>query len=187
MMDKGESIMDESMIDRVDRLGNLFAEFVNVSFREQAVAFGSPMPLTYPQFVALLYVQRHPRCTVGDLAKGLRVSYPSATHMAQRLHDKGLLKKHPLPMDRRVVRLEVTEEGVRVAEKVKEARRGRIQSALGKLDEGQRRVLVETLDHFLTTMTSTGVVKAADLCLRCGTEGDDECPLIGAQVGYRCK
>jgi DNA-binding MarR family transcriptional regulator len=179
--------MDSDMVSRADRLGSLFADLVNVAFREQSVVSGSPTPLTYPQYVALLYVQNHPRCTVGDLARGLRISYPSATHMAQRLYQKGLVNKSPFAADKRVVRLEVTEEGSRVAEKIKEARHQRIQFALGKLEETDRIQLMDVLDRFITTMTSAGVVKAEDLCLRCGTDGDEKCPLIGAQVGYHCK
>ncbi len=178
---------DTNVVARAERLGSLFAEFVRVAFREKAVEVGSPLPLTYPQYSALRYLQSHPRCTVGELARGLRVSYPSATHMAQRLYQKGLVKKHPLPMDKRVVRLEVTEEGNRVIESVRETQRREVQSALDKLDASERAKLLSVLDNFITAMTSSGMVRAEDLCLRCGTDGDDRCPLIGAQVGYRCR
>src|SRR5215212_3240797 len=65
------------------------------------------------QYQALLAIKGHPgrdRVTVGELARELLVAHHSASELADRLAEKGLLQRFPDERDRRRVLLELTPE-----------------------------------------------------------------------------
>jgi len=65
------------------------------------------------QYQALLAIKGHPgrdRVTVGELARELLVAHHSASKLADRLAEKGLLQRFPDERDRRRVLLELTPE-----------------------------------------------------------------------------
>jgi len=73
----------------------------------------APLPpdLTMRQMHVLISVARHPGLTSHELSDQLQVSPPTASGLIDRLADKGLVERTADPADRRVRRLNLSDEG----------------------------------------------------------------------------
>jgi DNA-binding MarR family transcriptional regulator len=78
--------------------------------RQRAVVDLSPS-----QISALATIERGGPVTLGELAALEHVQPPSVTVVVTRLEEKGLVIRRQDPRDRRVVRVETTKEGRRLA------------------------------------------------------------------------
>ena len=67
--------------------------------------------LTLPQCNALLTIRDHAPFTIKEFAERLHVSAPSASVMADKLVEMGLVARSTNPADRRAVLIELTSEG----------------------------------------------------------------------------
>jgi DNA-binding MarR family transcriptional regulator len=69
-------------------------------------------PLSRPAIRAIIHLHQHGRRTMGELARGLDVSFGWASRIARELEDAGLLAREPDPDDRRVVRVSLTPSAI---------------------------------------------------------------------------
>lgn len=67
--------------------------------------------VTQTQFLVLLAVHSYGRCTMGTLARNMRVRMPTATGIIDRLVRDGFVRRSPCPEDRRQVFVELTPKG----------------------------------------------------------------------------
>lgn len=81
----------------------------------------------------LATVARHGPLPVGELAAAERVRPASATTMAGRLEEDGLVRRVPSDADRRVVMVEVTEAGQARLEEMRARRESWLATRLGRL------------------------------------------------------
>jgi len=77
-----------------------------------------PVGLTNAQWVPLLKLHLGQAATVAELARGCQVDAGSMTRMLDRLETKGLIRRVRSTEDRRVVNLELTEEGRAAARQI---------------------------------------------------------------------
>jgi DNA-binding MarR family transcriptional regulator len=78
----------------------------------------APLGVSAAQFVILLNVAQARASCAADLAREQSTDTGSMTRMIDRLVRKGLLRRARDPEDRRVVRLELTEPGRRLARRL---------------------------------------------------------------------
>ena len=147
----------------------------------------SSAQVTYAQYEALRYVQSHPYTSVGDLAHGLRTSYPSTTNMVARLTRKGLMKKKGMQSDKRIVRLILTPAGEQLVEQVREERGKRIAEIMGAMSLVEREHFMAALDNFITAAGRCGLADPKDLCLSCGPGSMTDCALQHVREDYQCR
>ena len=76
---------------------------------------------TLPQWVPLYRIHRGDANTVADLARKCTVDAGAMTRLLDRLERKGLCRRVRCDDDRRVVRIELTPDGVALAERVPQA------------------------------------------------------------------
>ncbi|MGH6965500.1 MAG: MarR family winged helix-turn-helix transcriptional regulator [Phenylobacterium sp.] len=91
------------------------------------------MGLTSQQHQALLAVRAHSgteAMTVGELAESLLIRNHSALGLAERLIERGLLRRAPSPQDRRRVLLYLTVDGARHLEGISRNNLGQLKSTL---------------------------------------------------------
>lgn len=74
-----------------------------------------PAGLTNAQWVPLLKIHSGTATTVAELARECQLDAGSMTRMLDRLEAKGMLRRVRTSRDRRIVNLELTEEGRKVA------------------------------------------------------------------------
>lgn len=179
--------METSGLVRAKRLGDVFAQLVRISLSEDVINSLTEVDVTFSQFETLRYIQRHPLSTVGDLANGLHISYPSATNMVARLHSKGLIQKRGLRSDRRIVRLALTDEGTRLAESVVCERTARVGRILDEMNPTERERFLSGLEEFIISAVRIGYGDSDSLCLNCGPDRIDDCALLKADATHKCR
>jgi DNA-binding MarR family transcriptional regulator len=79
------------------------------------------------------------------LADELGVALPNATGIVTRLVDRGVIERGHDPEDRRVVRVQLTDDGRALIGEMEEARRARMRRLVGALDDAQQRRLIQSV------------------------------------------
>lgn len=102
--------------------------------------------ITLPQLRALAHVLRQPESTLGELAEHLAVSAPSASALADRLVQQGLLDAKIPPENRRRVSLVVTSAGEKIVERATRLWQTELARRLTSLTEEELRVVIGALD-----------------------------------------
>ena len=90
--------------------------------------------------------------TASELADRLRIGNSRLTPLIDRLAKKGLLTRAESGDDRRVRRLELTESGLSVAQRMQTFETHLHQQLLAKFPAGERPVLMDTLQHLKAAM-----------------------------------
>ncbi|WP_405909958.1 MULTISPECIES: MarR family winged helix-turn-helix transcriptional regulator [unclassified Streptomyces] len=78
---------------------------------------------------------------MADLAARLEVVPRAVTTLVDGLEASGMVRRAPDPTNRRVIRIEVTEEGRKALGELRAARRSAAEEILSPLTDGQREVL----------------------------------------------
>ena len=71
----------------------------------------APLELSAAQFIVIASLVGEERKSASDLCKGISYDAGAMTRMLDRLEGKGLIRRNRSPEDRRLVHLELTEEG----------------------------------------------------------------------------
>ena len=157
-------------------LADLFSETVLKTLTLRLIEETSEVELTHSQYQALSYLYRHGRCTVGHIAEGLSVSYPASTKLVTRLAEKGLATRTEGASDRRQAEVDLTDAGRAVVTELRRLRQERFATVLSRLSSADRAALTQGLERFvIAAVQDEGVNR--DICLRCGTDRLDECPV----------
>ena len=83
--------------------------------------------------------------TMTDFSELLGVPLSTATRMVERLIEKGLATRSRIEDDRRVVRVDLSEEGKKLHEKFAEHRRAICKMMLSPLTNGEREMFIELM------------------------------------------
>lgn len=109
-----------------------------MSLRRQALC-REPLPraISLPQLSILLTLQERGPLTVSDLAHLLSVSTPSASAIADRLVDHGLIERERDETDRRYVFLRVSQQGRTAVEEIVGIRHYQTQRLMNAMTDGE--------------------------------------------------
>lgn len=113
------------------------------------------------QLWALAEVSSRPDLRVSDLAKAMAVHQSTASNLADKLVQMGLVIKERKDLDQRVVRLQPTEAGLRVVAQAPQPLEGVLPSALKKLQPQQLKELNHLLGELISLMETPDKKKAA--------------------------
>jgi DNA-binding MarR family transcriptional regulator len=91
---------------------------------------GADGSLSVPQFRCLNFISRRPGCAIGDIAVFLGVTMPTASAMADRLVQAGLVQPQTATGDRRRSRLEVTLAGLAQLALIQDRAQGELKAVL---------------------------------------------------------
>ena len=162
--------MDEEVIQLIFHLAKRISGYFETQVME--------MDLTGPQ--ALLLRHLDSPMSMNQVACKLRCDASNVTGIVDRLEARGLLERCPVPSDRRVKQLVLTEEGTRY--------HGRIKTLLGavpglsRLSEGERLVLHDLLRQSLQDPEESASGTAGDYSEKTGSTNQD---LLGIEVAPR--
>ena len=81
----------------------------------------APLELSAAQFIVIASLAGEERKSASDLCKGISYDAGAMTRMLDRLEGKGLIRRNRSPDDRRLVHLELTEEGRAAFPRMREA------------------------------------------------------------------
>lgn len=88
--------------------------------------------VTPQQYQALLAIEGFPGrnwVTIGELAEQMRIAHHSAVGLVDRMETMRLVKRAPVPEDRRRVRVSLTSKGLKLLEKLYHAHREELRSS----------------------------------------------------------
>ena len=108
----------------------------------------APVDVTAPQHrVLVLLAGRGPQ-SVTEVAEELGVNRSNATRICDRLERAGLVRRSPSAEDGRVVRVDVTPDGLALVHAVTRSRREEIERVLRGMSAAERRSAVRALEAF---------------------------------------
>jgi MarR family transcriptional regulator, organic hydroperoxide resistance regulator len=103
-----------------------------------------------PQDVrALIWLGRRERCLMTDFAKGVGIPLSTATHLANRLVEKGVVLRERSEQDRRVVSICLSALGKKLDSHFFQLRLSRSQALLARLKLGEQQKLVALMQKAL--------------------------------------
>jgi hypothetical protein len=129
--------------------------------------------------------------TIGGLAERLGATYATTSVVANALERKQLLKRQPLPEDRRTVTLQLTAKGGREAASVEDVL-AEVETAIASLPEAEQEALQRAAQAIVLRLQAAGHVKAYEMCWGCrffrrdahpaDTRGPHHCAFVDAPL-----
>lgn len=129
--------MDDAHVEAVIEMLPVFVGLALTAHDEASV------PITLPQFRALVALDRFGPCSAGGLASRLGLHTSSVTRVSDRLVKSGELTRETNPDNRREVTLRITPKGRRHVAKVLEVRAREVRRVLEALPLPVRQSLAE--------------------------------------------
>jgi DNA-binding MarR family transcriptional regulator len=139
--------------DGTDNLGPLIglvrSEIVRALERDMA-AQGTD--LRYTQYMVLKSLATKGTMSASELARAVDLDGGAMTRLLDQLADKGYLRRCPNALDRRALRIELTEAGEALWKHLYEGSRGVIDRAQADLDADERTQLLDYLRRVLNAL-----------------------------------
>lgn len=137
-----ETVVDSDLVEAF-----LSASRALVAVAARSLAAGGA-DITLPQHRALVVLAARGPQRISDLAELLDVSSSNATRHCDRLQRRGLVQRERSAVDRRSVRVSLTDGGERLVRQVTRARRRDIGKILGAMPAQSREPLLAGLRAF---------------------------------------
>jgi hypothetical protein len=103
---------------------------------------------------------------LGAIAAGVAISDPTACDAVQTLVKKGLVRKVPVPADRRARRISLTVSGRREATRAA-GRPGFLADAVASLPPIEQEALLRGLVKTIRALQETGEIPVSRMCVTC--------------------
>lgn len=168
--------MDLNRLQTIDRDIGLFMAIVREILSQRLVEEICEDQITVGQVRCLCFILAHDRITVGDISRGLGISYPAATKAVSRLVEKGLVARQGDAADRRSIFVEITTAGLELTGRVKPEKLKRLGSILEKLSAEEMGFLHQGIQAFLSAAADDAEL-CGQICLHCGKEHVQDCIL----------
>lgn len=157
-----------------NKLCDIFVNVIERVLTDRALEGAPCVGLSMSQWHGLLFIQRHDKCPIRQLAEGLGVSHPAAVKLVERLTRKGLIERAESATDRRVVELSLSHHGRDCVDYVRDQRARGLERIMAKLESDDADHLRRGLQAFLQAALGDEET-IAEVCLHCGVEHVDEC------------
>lgn len=124
--------------------------------------------LSAAQVQALLFLNtsRSSAHTIGGLAKGIALTYPTTSAMVDALERKGLVERHPLESDRRTVTLRLTPHGKAKSTDLEDLL-DEVEQAIQNLPQAEQASLHRALQQIIAHLNQAGYIHLHDMCWHC--------------------
>ena len=160
----------------VEHVSDLFVAIVEKLLTEQMLEEGFEDQVTPAQLVALRYISLNEGSLMSDVAEALSISFPAATKTINRLVSKGLASRVKDPHDRRVIHICLTDVGKRLVTDIYRERSRRFASVLERMDPARQAATFRSMGLFINSAIDDEQT-AEWVCLHCGSERHDDCPV----------
>jgi DNA-binding MarR family transcriptional regulator len=127
----------------------LLRQAVGMIFRQIIWQQAAEFELTYSQVQVLYYVEQHPRCRMGEVAKAFEVTVSAITQIVDRLEQKKCLSRGTDPADRRVYTLALTPTGQALVVELHARQIESIEAVLQRMSARDRAGVTKGLEGLL--------------------------------------
>ena len=139
-----ESRISRDLERQLRELDACFDRFQRLMMRSMAPP-ATEIELSPQDGRALVTLSGRGPLTMTDFSEQLGVPLSTATRMVERLIEKGLAIRSRIEDDRRVVRVDLSEEGKKLNQKFLEHRRAISKAMLAPLTHGEREIFIELM------------------------------------------
>lgn len=122
------------------------------ALNEQSKQAEKKTGLTGPQLWAILTLEKEGALRVTTLAEKLFVHPATVVGILNRLEDKGIVQRKRTQRDRRVVDVELTDEGHMIARQAPNVPQGRLASGLATLTQDEVEEIGRSLDRIVALL-----------------------------------
>lgn len=161
--------------ERFQRIARLFCQAVLFRVLKPALDELAKQDLTQVQLSCIRFVHQHPEPSVGMIADGLGVSAAAAAKLIDRLVKKNFLIREEDPQDRRVLKIKLTAEGLKLLESVCSLEADFFASILKRMPSSSLAALEQGILDFLKAALEKPE-QVDEICLKCGWSHDLDCP-----------
>jgi DNA-binding MarR family transcriptional regulator len=117
------------------------------------IRFTRATGLSFGQMNLMLHIHYRGSCEVSGVSNLLGVTPAGASQMVERMVQQGLVKRSEVPGDRRVRRVDLTEEGNRMALDCIHVHEKWVAELAESLEPGQREAAVQLIDLLVENAT----------------------------------
>jgi len=143
--------------EEAQRLLELLRQTVSMIYRPLLWRKAEKLELTRSQALVLYYIEQHPGCYMGEVAKVLDVSVSAITQVVDRLEQKEYVSRGADPSDRRIYTLELTSGGkTRVAE-LRVLQIESLEEVLGRMAARDRKYVIKGLETLVEAAGREGL------------------------------
>lgn len=118
-----------------------------LKMEEDAIKNSSKHNLSITEVHTLAAIGAGKAKTMTQVAASLKISVSTLTTAINKLVDKKYVNRFRVPEDRRIVKIELTQEGVEAVEEHEEFHQKMIGDVLAELKEGEQEILLNSLDN----------------------------------------
>lgn len=138
-----------SLSEFADKINQIMPEIIKKFIRKQTNELFRGK-ITLPQFFILNFLNKQDKARMTDLAHFLNVTTAAATGIVERLVRYGYVQRVYEPLDRRIIKIELTTKGLGLLKKINQQKRQMIIDIFGKISQAEReeylRILIRIHD-----------------------------------------
>jgi DNA-binding MarR family transcriptional regulator len=125
-------------------------------FRQIIWRQAAELELTYSQAQVLYYVEQHPGCRMGEVAKAFEVTVSAITQIVDRLEQKKCLSRGTDAADRRVYTLALTPTGQALVAELRTLQIESLEAVLHRMSARDRARVTKGLEILLAAASGGG-------------------------------
>ncbi len=160
----------------------VLSQTVRITVEEPLLGTLAGGRLTFPQYKLLRLVARTDGHSIGEVASILGVSSAAASKGVDKLVRRRFLRRTEGKLDRRAMRLSLTDPGRRAVTSYEAARDAKLLAIFEATPAAGLRRAIALLDRLSASLVAHGA-DPEGLCLQCGIYFPDKC--VARQVGNR--
>ncbi|MFH1753864.1 MAG: MarR family transcriptional regulator [Candidatus Omnitrophota bacterium] len=135
--------MDRSLQEFVREMVEFMPKYLGEAHRKFSIT--SMRDVTISHIVILGMLKASGSCTMSEIAKAMHATTSAATGMVDRMVRAGLLKRAPSVKDRRIINIEATQKGRKVADDIQAQRQKFVMDVFSKLKPTEREGFLGTM------------------------------------------
>ncbi len=136
-------------MDVTKKLNDILVSLFNsvLKMEEDAIKNSSKHNLSITEVHTLAAIGTGKAKTMTQVAASLKISVSTLTTAINKLVDKKYVNRFRVPEDRRIVKIELTEEGIEAVQEHEDFHRNMIDGVLAELNEDEQGILIQSLDN----------------------------------------
>ena len=147
--------MDKSLYEFGKEMSHFMPKFLSALMKKQAKTLITP-EVTIPQMISLSILKAEGRLKMSQIAKNLGVTTSAATGLIGRMIKSNLVKRIMDKKDRRIINIEMSDNGRRRIDNIQKERYKMMMDIFGKFKPIERKRYLDTIKKIYRILTEEG-------------------------------
>jgi len=159
-----------------DRLVNLLGALAVGVTDKMRAAVNDAMPLGGETVAAVIVIGHEPAMSIDQLSRVLRLSHAGAVRLVDRLVERDLVEKKPSAVDRRMMRLTLTPNGLKQRDELLALRHTALSALLVNMSPEDLSALERIVERLVAALPEN-VTSSLTTCRYCDERCCNNCPM----------